>query len=392
MIGHGAILRSRYILPPMSCSFRYMLRQLFWPLVFAVLVIAGVIWISQSLRFVDLVLNRNLPPSLLVQLPLFVLPKFATVFLPLILFAVTLFVYTKMAVDSELVALRACGLSPARLARPAVVMALLVVGIGYLLNLYAMPTAYREFKEIQAMIREDHSHILIREGEFSQFDSGLTVYVRDRSPQGELLGILIHDRRSEGAPVTIMAEKGAMIRAEGVPRVVLINGNRQTLRADNDLSILYFDRYTLDLATQEAGGGPRWPQPDERYLHELLWIDTTGVHAASNLRFRQILLAEGHHRLASPWLNLAFVMIALAALLTGEFNRRGKNTRIVVATVIVLALQAAMTAAHSLAGTIPAMIPLMYLLPLSAIVAGFWYLMREPKRRPGGAAALAARV
>ncbi|MCZ6847763.1 MAG: LptF/LptG family permease, partial [Alphaproteobacteria bacterium] len=79
----------------MNCMFRYMLRQLLWPLFFAVLVVSGIIWMSQSLRFVDLVLNRGLPAYNMFHLAFLVLPMFTSVFLPIILFGVVVFAYTK---------------------------------------------------------------------------------------------------------------------------------------------------------------------------------------------------------------------------------------------------------------------------------------------------------
>ena len=72
----------------MNCMFRYMSRQLLWPLFFAVLVVSGIIWMSQSLRFVDLVLNRGLPAYNMFYLAFLVLPMFTSVFLPIILFGV----------------------------------------------------------------------------------------------------------------------------------------------------------------------------------------------------------------------------------------------------------------------------------------------------------------
>ena len=58
----------------MNCSFRYMLRQLIWPLFFIALAMAGVIWLTQSLRFVDLILNRGLPAHTFFYLAILVLP------------------------------------------------------------------------------------------------------------------------------------------------------------------------------------------------------------------------------------------------------------------------------------------------------------------------------
>ncbi len=366
---------------PMTCMFRYMLRQLLWPLFFAVLVVSGIIWMSQSLRFVDLVLNRGLPAYNMFHLAFLVLPMFTSVFLPIVLFGVVVFAYTKMHQDSELVVWRGCGKSPMALAAPALAAATLVMALCYVVNLYYMPAAYREFKDLQASIRENYSEILLREGTFNEVGKNLTIYVRERAPNGELLGILVYDRRKGGNPVTMMAERGALVRTDSGPRVVMVKGNRQTIKKNEDkLSILFFDRYTLDLGTISARSGERWRQPRERYLHELFAIKTTGRYGASDWEQRLQFYAEGHQRLATPLLAFAFALMALAALLTGDFNRRGLALRITVVTGAMLMVQSLSVMLYHLAGNSMAAVPFMYLLPVAAIGVSLRLLMRRGRR------------
>ncbi len=367
---------------PMNRTFRYIFRQQLWPLALAVLVIAGIVWMSQSLRFVELVLNRGLPTWTLFELAGLVLPMFTSVFLPIVLFGTVLFAYARMIMDSEMVIWRSCGLSPLALSRPALALAGIVMLTCYALNIYYMPAAYRHFKDLQHAIRSNYSQVLLREGTFNELGGGLTVYVRERTPAGELLGIFIHDRRAGANPVTMMAEQGALVQTEEGPRVVMLNGNRQSVpRGGGDLSILYFDRYTLDLTPDGEAGGPRWREPRERYLHELFRLDTEGPHAIDDQRNRLKLYAEGHQRIVSPWLAPAFVLIALAALLTGEFSRRGQGRRIVIASVAVVLVQSASVSLHSLAGSSPVFVPVMYLLPLTVIAACLWLLVRQKRPR-----------
>jgi lipopolysaccharide export system permease protein len=369
------------IIEKMNCTFRYMLRQLVWPLFFAVIAISGIVWMSQSLRFVDLVLNRGLPSYNLFHLAFLVLPMFTSVFLPIILFGVIIFSYTRMNMDSELVIWRAAGISPLRLAAPGLSAAMLVVILCYALNLYFMPGAYRQFKDIQHAIRNNYSQVLLREGAFNEIGTGLTVYIRERGPNGELFGILAHDRRNKGQPITVMAERGAMVNTDNGPRVVMIKGNRQSIkRTGDDLSILYFDRYTLDLHNQGTKGGPRWREPKERFLHELFQIRQSGPHAASDKRYELKLYAEGHQRLASPLLALAFTLLALSALLTGDFKRGGQGSRIIAATLFMLVTQAINISLFSFAGSSFMAVPFMYLLPISIICACAWILFREKSR------------
>lgn len=377
----------------MDRTFRYMLRQQLWPLIFAVMVIAGIVWMFQSLRFIELVLNRGLPTSTLFELAGLVLPMYTSVFLPIVLFGTVAFAYTRMIMDSEMVIWRSCGMSPLRLAAPALALAGLVLAVCYALNVYYMPAAYRHFKDLQHAIRNNYTQVLLREGTFNEIGNGITVYIRERAPNGELLGIFIHDRRENTVPVTMMAERGALVQTDEGPRVIMVNGNRQTVKkAHQDLSILYFDRYTLDLDTQDGSAGPRWREPRERFLGELFAPDADSPNAAADRRYRLKLLAEGHQRLTSPWLAPAFVLIALVALLTGEFHRRGQARRVVTASFAMVVLQSISISLQSLAGTSALFIPLMYLLPASVITVCLWLLTRRTRARAPSAGEFAARV
>jgi lipopolysaccharide export system permease protein len=370
----------------MDRSFRYLFRLIVGPLIMIAIAVGAIVWLSQSLRFVDLVLNRGLPVYYLFWMALLVLPMILASLLPVALFIAVVFAYSKLTADSEIVVLRAAGMSDASLAKPALALAAVVMAICYAVNLYFMPIAYREFKDLQFRIRTDYSSVLLQEGVFNTLAPGITVYVSERKPDGELLGILAHDARDPDRPVTMMAEMGELIRAEdGQPRVLMINGNRQMVeRNRNQLSLLYFDRYTLDLGTSKSNDGPRSREAQERFLNELFWPGDDAIDQRNAKRFQ----AEGHQRLASPLLAIGYALVALAALLAGEFNRRGQGRRVLFAVAAVVCVQIASLGLVNLATLAPIVTPLIYLLPLGTIAAACWILFRPAvSARPSAALA-----
>lgn len=359
----------------MNRSFRYLFRLILGPLVMIALAVGAIVWLSQSLRFVDLVLNRGLPVYYLFWMALLVLPMILSSLLPVALFIAIVFTYNKLTMDSEIVVLRAAGTSDLTLAKPALVMASAVMAVCYAVNLYFMPIAYREFKDLQFSIRNDYSSVLLQEGVFNIMTPDLTVYISERKPDGQLLGVLAHDTRDPARPVTMMAERGELVQAEnGEPRFLLINGNRQVVGRDRkQLSLLYFDRYTLDLSTTKSDdGAPRFREAQERFLNELFSPGDDASSLKNAARFR----AEGHQRLASPFLALAYTLVGLAALLAGEFNRRGQNRRIFLAVGVVVVTQIANLGLINLAAAAPMIVPLIYALPLTIITLTLWILLR----------------
>ncbi|WP_420348694.1 LPS export ABC transporter permease LptF [Pelagibius sp.] len=366
-------------LGPMPSITRYVLGQLMTATLFVTLALTFAIWLTQSLRLIDYIVNRGLPASTFLTFVALLLPSFLGVVLPVACFVAALFVYHKLAMDSEMVVMRAAGLSQMQLARPAIILGVVVTLAVYAISLYFLPASFRNFKDLQNAFRSDFSAVLLQEGVFTTITDEITVYVRERSPEGELRGILVHDNRDPDKPVTMMAERGALVASEAGPRVVMENGNRQEVQPGTGrFSLLYFDRYTVELADFDNAPRARWREPKERFLPELLNPGDDG----RDQRYRLELIAEGHHRIVGPLYSLVFVVIGMAALLAGEFNRRGQAKRVLAAIACVAALEGISLALHDLANRHVAAIPAMYATVAISLGLAFFVLLRRPARRP----------
>jgi lipopolysaccharide export system permease protein len=86
-------------------------------------------------------------------------------------------------------------------------------------------------------------------------------------------------------------------------------------------------------------------------------------------------IVEGHQRLAIPLSIFSFVIIPLACLLPGEFNRRGQLRRVLLAVVFALVFQSTDLGIKNLAVSHYAAIPLMYVIDLLPLVLGFGMLL-----------------
>ena len=109
----------------------YIFRQVLLALVITTSGLTALIWLTQSLRFVDLVVNRGLSFFVFIHLTALLIPSFVAVILPITTYVVIQFVYQRLAGDRELTVMRAAGLSPWALARPALAVALLATMLGY---------------------------------------------------------------------------------------------------------------------------------------------------------------------------------------------------------------------------------------------------------------------
>ncbi|UFN48143.1 LPS export ABC transporter permease LptF [Roseomonas sp. OT10] len=380
---------------------RYVFRQLAVALVAVTVGLAALIWLTQSLRFIELVLDRGLSFAVFLELTGLLLPSFFAVILPITTFVVTLFTYVRLASDRELVVMRAAGLSQWQLARPAVGLALIATGICFVLQLWLVPMSHTAFRTWQFEIRNQMAAILLQEGVFSAIGNDLTVYARLRERDGTLRGILVHDARETGAPVTILAEEGRLSLTPEGPRVTLINGQRQQVERVNPpagsppgtpptlrLSVLTFGENSVDLArTGRNVDDARNRDSRERSVSELMNPDP-----AENLPERDIrkFYAEGHQRLTSPLTALSFAMVGMAAALASGFRRHGGGFAIAAGVGAVVVLLALGLAVGNLAARDNRFVPLIWLHAVGPAVVAAWVLAGRPgwpKSAPRAAAA-----
>jgi lipopolysaccharide export system permease protein len=310
---------------------KYIITSLVMPVIVLTLTLTSIVWLTQSLRFIDLIINKGLDITTFLYLSFLLLPSLLMIILPVAIFVSVLTVYNKLMSDSELIVLTSTGLSKMELAKPALIVASFIAIFGYLVSFYLLPTSYREFKDTQAFIKNNYTSLLLQEGVFSTPTKDLTVYIENRGRQGLLHGILVHDSRDPEKPTTIMAQEGKLVSTAKGPRFDLKNGHIQQLdKLTGNLNIVDFesDQYDLSLYTQAGEEHPR--TPEEKYIHELIFSKNTDEKLVGKY------LAEGHYRVSWPLYTILLTLIAVTALFSGQFNRRGQWKRIFCATSIAL--------------------------------------------------------
>lgn len=323
----------------------YLFRHLLIATVFISLTLAAVIFLTQSLRFLELVINSGASSASFWLLTLLALPRFFEIIMPLALMASCVFVYNRMASDSELTAMRATGASPLNLARPALFLAALVSVFLWVMTMWAAPKALSSMQHMRQVIKAQISTLLFREGVFNAVVPGLTVYMRERNQAGEMFGLMIHDSRENNeTPATILAKKGMVAVTEEGHQVFVYDGSRQEKDPETgSLRMLNFERYTIDLP-DSAPVRQRWQEPDERTFFELLQPDLNNPRDLESLHEFRV---EIHRRLVGPLLAPVFALLALSCLLVGPADRRGQGVRIALAAGSVILVQGLFLAAFN---------------------------------------------
>ncbi len=360
----------------MPLSTRYILRQLAGPAALIIFTLTGIAWLTESLRISNEILANSGVFGVFVRMSIDLLPQILSLVLPTAAFIAVAYSYGRLVADFELVVMWASGLSTFDLIKAALILAGGLMAVAYALMLYLLPLGSRAFNDLRWDIRTNPAYLSLREGKFNNIAPGLTVYVRERDSNGELHGILIYDSRRPNQKVTIMAERGVLVQAKDGPHVVMVRGNRQEMNEKtHNLSLLYFKRDIFDLGRYAQRSGAHWRNDSERFLGQLFWPGDSSYARQSYWKF----IVEGHRRITLPLQILALVLIALAAVLGGEFNRRGRNQRIAVAAIFAAVEQMVYVAVTRIAVDVHVLILLLYVLPVGSALTGLHIALRGPK-------------
>lgn len=351
--------------------FRYIFSQAAWPFLFFVGALAAIVWLSQSLRYVSVIVDQGQSAGTFLYLIVLMLPSLMIFTLPVALLFAAFYALYRLQTDSELIVMAASGRSRYAVALPLVALAAIACVAHFAVNLYLMPLGQRTLKDRMFEIRGDIITNILREGQFTTPSDGLTVYVRERDGTGAAKGILVHDNRDATKPVTYLAETGQIIPSDAGPRFVLMNGNVQRVEGPGRIQSLTFERYVIDLAPFQKEERDMARGTQERYLDEL--FDPPDAAELPDQR-KRILAAEGHERLSSPLYAFVFVLVAAAAVLSTGSPRQSIALRITLAAFVCLAFRLAGMSSEGLVARNPQLWFVLYLVPLLGIAVGLAWL------------------
>ncbi len=318
----------------------------------------SMLWLTQSLRFVEMVTNKGLPLKLFVQLTSLLMPQLFCVLSPIALFTAVLFVYNRLLSDRELVIMQASGISPLRNALGAVIVGLFLSFFSIYVQNWGIPQAENAFRRLEWEIKNNVSHLMFREGEFTNLKDGITIFMTKYESDGSVSGILLVDERNRKEKVTLSAEKGRIVYQDEHPHIILLNGSRQQIEVESGrFSSLQFARYSIDLGGF-GKGGLKQASVREKSLKELL---SAGKNEKLSISDKRKYIVEGNRRITTPWYNLVFALLACTGLLIGNFNRRGQTKIMSLSVFAMIVIQGLDLVFTNLSGRSLYFVPLLYI-------------------------------
>lgn len=297
-------------------------RYIFWQLVrttFAVtIVLVGIVWLFQTIKLLELVVNKGAGVGAFVIMSLSVLPLWLTIALPIGAFVALQWVFHRSLSDRELTVMQAVGLSSLQIARAPFAFGVAVTGFLILNSTLFLPYSFSLYKELQFQLRNSIPTILIQDGVFIDIVDGMTILIGKRPQNGVAEDIFIHDARNDGKITSVTAKYGRFTKNNGVPTLILQDGQRAELNDDGSSgALLLFDTHTLTITPRT--GKPATRSPID--MNEDSIINLLDPEKSPAPRYYPERRAEGHYRIASPFMGISLVMMTLAIFLYGQIRR-----------------------------------------------------------------------
>jgi lipopolysaccharide export system permease protein len=341
-----------------------------------VIIVGGLVMmalLAQGLSRTDLILENRQSALTYFYIVLLGSPQVIALLTPLAIFVGAVWSLNRIHKDSEIVVAQAAGMTRWQVASPiirlAVVCAILHLGV----NLWVQPVAQRAMREAVAVARADLAAAMIRPGQFTSNGERLIFYAREQVG-GELRGVMISDMTDPEYPTDILARSAALVTVEGKPTLLLRDALSQQLDQSKQLSILEFDQYMFDLTDFMKEESELILKASDKYLHELLFVDRKDYFQNKEA---DSFLAEANARLTTPLLNIVMALLAIVAVLGGDFNRQGYSRRIGIATgaaTLVLVIQLGV---QSAAADDPALNSVQWIVPVGTITGLSWVYFRR---------------
>lgn len=246
-------------------------------------------------------------------------------------------VLTTMNDDSELVVIEASGASGYSVARPVILVSILVGILLLIVSNFLSPRANQALYSIISGANTDVLSLAVSSGSFQRIEDDLYIQVGESLANGEMGGLFLSDRRDPSAEFVYFA-KSAALRTAGDTELLLMQSGQihRSDRESKNISIIEFTSYALDLNSFIPTSSDEGKRHNELFLTELLNPDVTNPRYESFKRFYPL---EINARL-SDWLYpIAFGFVMVAFLGKAQSHRDEQYQRIAAAALICLALR-----------------------------------------------------
>jgi LPS export ABC transporter permease LptF/LPS export ABC transporter permease LptG len=194
---------------------RYLVREIVPPTALGLLVFTFILLLQQVTILTGALIARSAPPATIARVFLNLLPSILSLTIPMAFLLGVLLAFGRLASDSEIVALRASGVSPARLLRPVLALAAFTGLLTFYVMAVALPAANQAYRQIMFSLVINKARTSVKPRVFTADllpSQTMVLFVSDIPAEtGEWKDVFVHDTRDPKNPRVILAREGRLV-------------------------------------------------------------------------------------------------------------------------------------------------------------------------------------
>lgn len=317
---------------------RYMLSQFMVLFGFFALVLVSIFWINKAVRMFDRLIGDGQTAWVFMEFTALTLPGVIGAILPIAAFAGAVYVTNRLSTESELTVMQATGFSPWRMARPVLYFGLIVAIMMSMLAHFLIPASLSQLENRKIEVSRNVTAKLLTEGEFLHPAPGVTVYIREITPEGELQNVFLSDRRRAETPITYTSTRAYLVQEGGGTKLVMLDGLAQTLRRNGlRLFTTHFDDFSYDISSLVSDDAI--DIDNVGFTSTLRLIENpAGVAERTGASMGQV-MSELHGRFAQAIMCVIAALIGFASLMQGGYSRFGVWRQVLFAFVLLVGVK-----------------------------------------------------
>jgi LPS export ABC transporter permease LptF/LPS export ABC transporter permease LptG len=309
---------------------RYVITEIFGPMGLGFLVYTFILLLRFLFQSAEMIIRRGLPVSVVGKLLLVTLPNIVVLTLPMSLLFGILIAVGRLSSDSELTAMRSCGISLASLYRPVLLVSGVFTILNALLMIYVLPWGNHALQELRLEILTQTMSQQVEPRVFYQEWVGKSIYVFEAPPPGRRWkGVFLAETDPNTTKSQITVADWGEIKVDPTGEHVVLsltNAVRHTVDLNRpssyeisrhkELSVVLEDQFTSEQKAKMAAS---------KGVRELSMAELRRLNRNRNApsEARNLALVELHKKFSIPF---ACMVFGLFALPLGINNRRGGKT------------------------------------------------------------------
>jgi LPS export ABC transporter permease LptG/LPS export ABC transporter permease LptF len=326
---------------------RYILREVTSYAVLGGILFTFVLFMRDLAKILDLLVRDS--ASFTDALRIFgdLLPNTLIVTIPTAVLAGILLGLSRLAADSEVTAMRACGIGALTFVRIISILAFTALGIGLINTLYFAPRGAGDLLRLEDKLKSSQVSVAVEPRVFYPDFKNYVLYVQDVRPTANAAWhhVFLADLTQPANPNVITADQAIVAGSDADSqslRLHLLNGGQHelSLTDPNQYNITHFDStdQSLQLESQDATHISRLNTHLQALPFGELWQRTHGISAgkrpltAADIRAARI---ELNTRFSYPFACLVLMLIGVPLGLSSK--RGGKSTGFVLTLLLVFA-------------------------------------------------------